>query len=74
MKNKFSFKKFLVALILKDAKGTLLWCDYCGSPFTRFYNVNKKQHGDTTKVGYDIECLKCGAKGRVTETWYEPNK
>lgn len=74
MKKKFSFKEFLITLILKDAKGTILWCDYCGSPFTKFDNVNKKQHNEITKVGYDIECLKCGAKGRVIETWYKPIK
>lgn len=74
MKKRFSFKNFLIASLLKDAKGTTLWCNHCGAPFIKFDNLNRKQYNDTTKVGYDIECLKCGAKGRVIETWYEPKK
>ncbi len=71
---KFSLKRFLVKLILKDVKGTFLHCDYCGSPFTKYYNVNANQQDKSVKVEYEIECLKCGAKGIVIETWYKPDK
>ena len=74
MKGKFSFREFLVDLILRDAKGTIIWCDHCGSPFTKFYDVNKIRTKDFIQVDYHIECLKCGAHARMIETWDKPAK
>ena len=69
MKNKFSFKSLLIGLLLKDVKGTIIYCDNCGSPQTKYFDVNKQQSKDAIAVRYGIQCLKCGALGSVREAW-----
>ena len=62
-------KQLIVALILKDIKGMFIWCDKCGSPFTRFYDVNKVCSLKDVTVDYTVECLACGSKAKVKEKW-----
>ena len=56
-------------MLLKDAKGTMIWCDFCGSPYIEYSNVKKTEYNNAVKVSYNVECKKCGAKGVVIETW-----
>lgn len=67
-------KEFLIKSILQDAKGTIIYCDNCGSPFTKYYDVHKINTKDKIQVDYHIKCLKCGSHARMIEVWDKLSK
>ena len=69
MKDRFRLKHLLVSILLKNIKGTIIYCDNCGSPQTKYYDVDKQENKDTIIVRYEIKCLNCGAHGLVREVW-----
>ena len=48
---------------------TIVCCDHCGSPQTKFKNLKKETKDGVLTVDYDIECLDCHQEGHITETW-----
>lgn len=64
---KFIFKLFLNKLY--GCTGTLIYCTKCKSPKVK-YGDSTFSNGIIGKIEtYEVQCVDCGAKGVISETW-----
>ena len=50
-------------------KATLIYCPFCNSIKTEFYNLKQEQNNHIAMDNYDIKCNDCGATRNINEVW-----
>jgi DNA-directed RNA polymerase subunit RPC12/RpoP len=66
------FKSIIIKIskqLLGSYKGTIIYCPYCGSAETEYYDLIHEDKGCFKTDNYKIKCKSCGAKGLVKEVW-----